>query len=273
MKQTLTRLFRPQVAVVNGFAAAGGYFLFPSTVDPVAVGAVMAGVTLLAAGGSALNQVLERDLDKLMVRTRFRPLPEGTLSPRAATLMGGGCILEGFLVLLCPGGPVPALLGILAVVWYLGIYTPLKRRTSFALPLGAVCGAVPPVIGWCIAGGSPGDFRVILLAGLLYLWQVPHFWLFQRRHANDYRSAGIPLFGVVSTGTGAVGFFRLWIIALVTVTMLLPALGLIGHHAALWYALVAVPLLALSGLQSESTLFSYLNFFPLLLTLILFIQR
>jgi len=271
--RSLPRLFRPRLALVNGVAAAGGYILFPVPVDPVAVGGVITGVTLLAAGGSALNQVLEQDLDRLMLRTRCRPLPQGDLSPVAATLMGGGCIVAGFLTLLCFGGLVPALLGLAALAWYLGIYTPFKRRTPYALLLGAVCGAVPPVIGWCVAGGSPGDFRIILLAGLLYLWQIPHFRLLQRRHEDDYRNAGIPLFGAGHTGTSPAGFFRLWIIAVVAMAMLLPAFGIVGHQVALWYALVAVPLLAMSGLRFESALFPYLNFFPIFLTMILFIQK
>ena len=270
----LNCLFRPRLAVVNGIAAVGGYFLFPAPLDPVIAVAVMAGVTLLAAGGSALNQVLERDLDRFMARTWSRPLPRGDLRPGKATLLGGGCILAGFLTLLCSGGLLSALLGLAALAWYLGVYTPLKRRTPFALPMGAVCGALPPVIGWSVAGGSPGDFRVILLAGLLYLWQIPHFWLFQRRHADEYRNAGIPLFGAGHTGTvGPVGFLRLWLVALISVAMLFPIFGVVEHQVALWYVLISLPLLVLSGLRFEPALFTYLNFFPILLTLILFIQK
>ena len=273
MIRPLSRLFRPRLSLVNGVAASGGYLLFPAAVDMVILGAVLAGVTLLAAGGSALNQVLERDLDRLMVRTRRRPLPQGDLSPGAATLMGGGCIVAGFLALLCAGGLLSALLGIAALAWYLGIYTPLKRRTPFALPLGAVCGSVPPVIGWCVAGGGPADFRIILLAGLLYLWQIPHFWLFQQRHGDDYRSAGIQLFGTELKGKSSVGFCRLWLAALVTVAMLLPAFGIIEPRVSLWYALVPAPLVIMSGFRAESALFSYLNLFPLLVTLLIFIQK
>lgn len=273
MIRALSRLFRPRVVLVNGVAAAGGYLLFPASTDPVAVVAVMAGVTFLAAGGSALNQVLERDLDQLMVRTRRRPLPQGNLRPGTAAFMGGICILAGFVALLFTGGFWPALLGIAALVWYLGIYTPLKRRTPFALPMGAICGAAPPVIGWCVAGGSPGDFRVILLAGLLYLWQIPHFWLIQRRHEDEYRNAGIPVFAAGHTGSSPAGFLRLWLVALVAAAMLLPAFGIVEHQVALWYALLSVPLLTMSGFHFESALFSYLNFFPILLTLILVVQN
>lgn len=273
MIRVLSRLLRPRLSLVNGVAAAGGYLLYPDVVDTSALVAVLTGVALMAAGGSALNQVLESDVDCLMARTRHRPLPQGDLSPVAATLMGGGCIAAGFLALLCSGKLPAALLGVAALAWYLGIYTPLKRRTPFALPTGAVCGAVPPVIGWCVAGGALADFRIILLAGLLYLWQIPHFRLFQQRHADDYRRAGIPLFGSELEGNGCSGFCLLWLVALGTVAMLLPAFGIIGPRVSFWYALIPVPLVIMSGFRKESALFSYLNLFPLLVTLLIFIQK
>ncbi len=270
MIRFLHRLFRTRLALVNGIAAGGGYLLLPAAVDPSALAAVVVGVALLAAGSSALNQLLERDLDLLMTRTCRRPLPRGDLTPRGALMAGSFSLLAG-LLLLARYGLLPILLGGFAVVWYLGIYTPLKRRTPFALPLGAVCGALPPVIGWCIAGGDLLDFRVILLAGLFYLWQVPHFWLFQRRHGDDYRRAGIPLFHAGAPG-GVPGGMRIWGFALVAAVMLLPALGVVGSRGAICCAVVSVPLLFVSGLRCESTFFSYLNFFPVLVTLILLIE-
>jgi heme o synthase len=266
------RLFRPWLSLVNGMAGAGGYLLFPERVELLTLMVVVAGVTFLAAGSSALNQVLERDLDLLMTRTCRRPLPAGDLTPARATMAGTFCLLAGFLILSFTGGLLPVLLGGIATVWYLGIYTPLKRRTPFALPLGAVSGALPPVIGWCAAGGSPGDYRVILFAGLLYLWQITHFRLFQRRHGDDYHRAGIPLFPSGAPGSFFSGF-RIWGVALVAAAMLLPAVGIISPRFALPYAAVSLPLLFVAGFRCESTFFSYLNFFPALTTLILFFQK
>ncbi len=273
MIRCLPRLFRPRLALVNGIAAAGGYILFPTAVETVRLVAVVAGVTLLAAGCSALNQFMERDLDLLMARTCRRPLPQKDLTPGVVMAIGLVTLLAGFLVLSCFGGFVSTLLGAVAVCWYLGIYTPLKRRTPLALPLGAVCGALPPVIGWCVAGGSPADFRIVLLAGLLYLWQIPHFWLFQRRHGDDYRKAGIPLFPMESRGSVALHGFRIWGVALVAAVMLLPALGIVGPRVAILYAVVSLPLLFISTLRGEKTFFSYLNFYPVLMTLILLVQK
>ena len=98
-------------------------------------------MVLLAAGGSAINQVLERDLDRLMVRTSRRPLPRGDLTPFPEQSSARLPLLGGLMLLAAFGGALPPLLGAAALGWYLAVYTPLKRRTSFALALGAVCGA------------------------------------------------------------------------------------------------------------------------------------
>jgi protoheme IX farnesyltransferase len=269
MIRVLARLLRLRLALLNGVAALGGCLLFPPAPEKTTLLAAFWGVALLAAGGSALNQVLERDLDRLMTRTRLRPLPNGDLSINSASAIGFAFILAGLVLLFSSGGALPAVLGATALVWYLAIYTPLKRRTPLALAIGAVCGALPPVIGWCVAGGNPTDYRVMLLACLLYLWQIPHFWLFQRRYADDYRCAGLPIFSTSAKETGFPGIFGLWIVALITAAMLLPAFGIVTPYVAVWYALFPVPLIAMSLLHSESAVFSYLNLFPLFVTLTL----
>jgi protoheme IX farnesyltransferase len=273
MTGILSRLFRPRLALLNGISTMGGYLLFPAPIEQGSLWATCFGVILLAAAGSALNQVLERDIDRLMERTRCRPIPSGTLTPAAAAVIGGFCLLSGLLLLSYGGGIFPALLGAATLVWYLGVYTPLKRRTSFALAIGAICGTLPPVIGWCSAGGNPVDFRVVLLAGLFYLWQIPHFWLFQRRHADDYRRAGIPFFEPGARGASPAGICRLWLVALMAGAMLLPAFGIIVRHVALWYAAFPVILIILYRKRSETVLFTCLNFFPILITLALFAQK
>jgi heme o synthase len=269
MIRILFRLLRPRLALVNGVTALAGYLLFPAGPELARMVAVMGGVALLAAGGSAFNQLQECGLDRLMVRTRLRPLPAGDLTPAAVIVIAGFCSLAGFLLLAAVGGFLSALLGAAALIWYLAVYTPLKRRSCYALAAGAVCGALTPVIGWCAAGGEPLDFRAILLAGLLYLWQIPHFWLLQRRYADDYRRAGLPLVAVGKEGGVASGLFWLWLTALFAGTMLLPAFGVIPSRAAFWYVAFPVPLALLFLFRSERALFSYLNLFPLLVTLTL----
>jgi heme o synthase len=258
----MMRLFRLRLSLLNGITAVGGYLLFPA---PLAAGPMLAlffGVSLLAAGGTALNQVLERDLDGLMARTRCRPLPQGLLSPATAAAMGFGCILAGLLALAVAGGVLPALLGILALVWYLAVYTPLKRRSPLALLLGGVSGSLPPMIGYCLAGGSPADYRVVILAGLLYLWQVPHFWLLQQRHADDYRRAGIPLCGDVTI------LRRPWLASLAMGSLLLAAPGVGGGSILLCCAALLLLLACLPG-RAPCLLAACHSAFPLLVTLAL----
>jgi len=269
MTGALTRLIRPQLALLNGVTAVCGYLLYPIHVQTVSLSAAFCAVALLAAGGSAINQMLERDLDRLMARTRQRPLPQGRLTPATAARIGGSLIVAGLTLLTLTGGLAAALLGAAPLVWYLAVYTPLKRRTSCALLIGALCGAVPPVIGWFLAGGDLSDYRVVLLAGLLYLWQIPHFWLLQRRHAEEYRSAGIPLFGEPERGSG---FMGIWIMALIATTMLLPAFGVIGPHLSAWCTLLSLPLPVMALLHRDRALFSYLNLFLVLITASLIFQ-
>jgi protoheme IX farnesyltransferase len=179
-----------------------------------------------------------------------------------------GCMLLGAV-----GSVVAPLLGAAALIWYLAVYTPLKTKTTLAVPIGAFCGAFPPLIGWSLAGGHLGDYRIITLAGLLFLWQVPHFLLFQRRHADDYRRAGIPLLPTEGVIAGSGPFFWLWMIALCAAAMLLPAFGLIVRPGALWYALFPLPIIFFSLFRSGQLLFPCINCFPLLVTLLLAIQR
>jgi protoheme IX farnesyltransferase len=266
-------LFRLKLSFLNGVAAVSGYLLFPSAIQIPHVLVLFAGVVLLAAGGSAINQLLEIDLDSRMARTRLRPLPMKEMTPAGAAAVGSGVILAGILLLIAFGGLLPALLGAAALLWYLAVYTPLKRRTSLALPVGALCGAFPPLIGWSLAGGSISDYRIIILAGLLFLWQVPHFWLLQQRHQNDYLQAGIPLFCSRVGRERQDPFFWIWIAAFGAGAMLLPAFGIIERPLAQWHAVFPLSLVPIAMFCTDRLFFRYLNLFPLLVSILLFIQK
>ena len=247
-------LFRPKLSLLNGVSALAGYLLFPTRVEAVTAFSAVLGVTLLASAGSALNQVLERDLDARMRRTTMRPLPSRAITPQLAIAIGAATMSGGLLLLFAAGGLTTVLLGCAALLWYLLVYTPLKTRTALALPIGALCGIFPPLIGWELAGGHLADYRIITLAGLLFLCQ-----------------AGIPLFGAVGTENRA--YFGIWLMAFCAAAMLLPAFGLILRPGALWFALFPLPLLVLFVFRSGALLFPYINSFPLLLTLLLILQR
>lgn len=269
----LYRLFRLPLALMNGAAALGGYLLFPAPPEAAHAASVFAGVSLLAAAASALNQVLERDLDALMRRTSKRPLPAGELHPASAVLLGLAALLAGAYLLSGAGGLAPVVLGVLTLLWYLMVYTPLKRRSSLALLLGSLCGCAAPMIGWSVAGGGGTDFRIVLLAGTLYLWQVPHFWLLQRRHADDYRRAGVLLFAPGDEGSRSERLLRLWMAAMIAGALMLPAFGLIDKNVPLWCLAFSVPLFLAPFPRLRPAVFAGVNLFPALITLALYLGR
>lgn len=166
-----------------------GHHLYDSA---VAVGVMLAGagVFLLSAGASALNQYTERRSDALMERTAGRPLPSGRMAPPAA-MVAAVIMLAAGMVLLARGGTWPVLLGALNVILYNLIYTGLKKKTTLAIIPGALVGAVPPLIGYTAAGGAMTDTRILLFALFMFLWQMPHFWLLLVRYGEEYEKAGI----------------------------------------------------------------------------------
>lgn len=265
----LAALLRWRLALGNTLAALAGALLTPAPLPAAKLLAALAGVTLLAAAASALNQWQERDLDARMERTRQRPLVAGRLTdvalPLAATLAACG------LLLLAACGPWPALLGLAALLCYNGLYTPLKRSSTAALPIGALCGALPPLIGWCAAGGTLADPHGWLLAGLLLLWQPPHVWLLSLRYAADYRRAGLPTLATHFGAGPLLALCRLWTGALLAGALLLPALGLLAPPLA-WGYLALLALLAPLPAW-DATLCRRLQLFPPLLAAALLLQR
>jgi protoheme IX farnesyltransferase len=203
MEQTLTlappalaradflQLIRPRrVALVLVTVAAGG-LLAPGATDWVLLVHAVVGTALVAAGAGCLNQLLERHTDALMPRTAGRPLPAGRVLPEEVLALGGGLALGGLLYLLF-GLPQPAaaLVAALACVSYLAVYTPLKRRTTLNTLVGAVPGALPPVIGWsAVTGRLDGGALALFL--ILFLWQVPHVLAIAWVYRGQYAAAGL----------------------------------------------------------------------------------
>ena len=151
---------------------------------------------LLAGGGATLNQVMEKDRDGRMGRTRHRPVPSGRMSARSAWLIGTVLTVAGILYLLLGVGPLAAVLGSATAFAYVFVYTPLKRYSHVSTLVGAVPGALPPLIGWAAATGTL-DPHAWILFGILFFWQLPHFlaiaWLFR----DDYAQGGYPMLTVV----------------------------------------------------------------------------
>jgi protoheme IX farnesyltransferase len=189
----LARLVRPKVCLMVAAATATGYLLARPAPGPGLPMAVAASA-LLAAGCSAVNQLQERRQDALMRRTRNRPLPTGRLTPAFAGWAGAGFLGAAFALLAAVSLQNHALdslaIACLVIVLYNGVYTPLKKVTPYCTLIGGLAGAAPPLLGFAAAGLSPANPRILAVALVMYLWQVPHFWLLAREHAGDYRSAG-----------------------------------------------------------------------------------
>jgi protoheme IX farnesyltransferase len=222
-------LTKPDVSFLVVLTTLAGYAL--GTVGPVdwlKMAQTVIGTTLVAAGTCALNQYFERESDARMRRTASRPLPSGVLAPAEALWFGAGLAVVGSLQLLLTTNLLAAALAVFTSVTYLGIYTPLKTRTTAATLIGAFPGALPPVIGWAAARGSLGAGAYVLFA-ILFLWQVPHFHSISWVYREDYARAGIRMLPVVDRdGRATFGQIVFCAVALIPVSLLASVTGLAG---------------------------------------------
>lgn len=208
---------------------AGGYYMGSSgAVDPVRLMATCLGTALVASGAAAINQVTERDTDRLMVRTRLRPVADGRMTPRHGLIVAGGLSGFGLAILWTTVGPAPTLVALATLISYAAVYTPLKRRTSLSTVVGAVPGALPPLIGWAAVRtlAEPAPWALFLI---MFLWQLPHFLAIAWRYRDDYGQAGLPMLPVVDVDGGLTGRqAALWAATLVPFSLLPFLLGLTG---------------------------------------------
>ena len=196
-------LTKPRVAILVLFTVASGAVLAAAgSPNWVLICHTLLGTALVAGGASALNQFLERDSDGLMWRTEDRPLPMGRLLPIEVLLFGAALGVAGIGYLgLVVGQPLAALVAATTFVSYVFVYTPLKRKTTLNTLIGAVPGALPPVIGWVAVRGS-FDLEILSLFLVLFLWQVPHFLAIAWIYREDYGRAGLCMLPVVDRDGG-----------------------------------------------------------------------
>ena len=185
------------------------------------------GVLLLACGAAVINHLQERKTDALMERTKNRPLPSGKVKPSSAVLLAIVLLVIGSVLLSLTTGFIALGLGLLNLVWYNVIYTPLKKKTAFAIIPGSLVGAIPPAIGWVAAGGSLADPRIAIISFFFFIWQIPHFWLLLFIYGKDYESAGFPsLTKIFSLNQlGRVTF--IWILTTIIICLSFPLFGIV----------------------------------------------
>jgi protoheme IX farnesyltransferase len=216
--------------------AIGWYFGQTGGFDAAVFGWCLLGTGLIASGTATLNQWYERDADALMRRTMARPLPAGLVKPGQALAFGMALLVAGEAALGLGVNGLTAGLGLFTVASYLLVYTPLKRRTWCSTAIGALPGAMPPLIGFAAARGALTIESWILFA-ILFLWQFPHFYAIAWMYREDYARAGIKMLPVVepdgiSTSRHVVAFS----LALIPASLLPGFLGMAGH----WYLAVAL---------------------------------
>lgn len=212
-------------------------------------------VTLLFLGGffvtassNAINQLLEKDTDKLMDRTKNRPLPAGRMKPIEASLIAGIFAVAGIFILGVLFNPISGLLGALSLISYAFIYTPFKKISPIAVFIGAIPGSMPLLIGWTAATGSIGIGGIILFA-IQFFWQIPHFWAIAWLLNEDYKKAGYYLLPSYEGKTRATALQNIpYLVCLVAVSALPYVLGMTGIIS-LIISLIAGILFLIQGIQ------------------------
>lgn len=202
MRHLLT-LIKARITALVTLTAMAGYGLAAESWQAAPFWGVTFGVFFITAGASAVNMYLERRTDALMARTRNRPLPLNALAPRTALALGASASFIGLAILL-PLGPWPAGIAALSWVMYIVVYTPLKLRTSLNTVVGAIPGALPPLIGWT-AAGAPLTMHAFIPFFLMFAWQVPHFLALAWMYRDDYEQGGLQMLTVEDREGGMVG--------------------------------------------------------------------
>jgi protoheme IX farnesyltransferase len=244
-------LTKPRLSFMSVTTAMVGYAAAVPNWEWQRTLVVMAGTGLCAGGVAALNMWMESDTDALMKRTAQRPLPAGIVQPGSAFVLGWLLCIAGLITLFCLVNGLSAFLALATVIAYLAIYTPAKRWSRWNTELGAISGALPPLIGWAAAGRSNPGLGWSLFA-ILFAWQMPHFFALAWTYRKDYAAAGMPMLSVVDpSGTRLARRTFLWTAVLLAASVFPTLLGYCS-----WYYFAAAVLLGGWMLKSA---FVFLN--------------
>ncbi len=221
-------LTKPGISFMAGITALAGFVLGSrGNVDGARLFHTCVGTLLAAAGAGCLNMLIERDIDANMKRTQSRPLPSGRLNPGEVLFLGVFCACTGVLYLNLAVNGLTAFFAALTLSVYLYVYTPLKKVSSLCVTVGAVAGALPPVIGWTAATGKVG-IETVVLFGIIFFWQYPHFLSLAWLYKDDYASGGLHMLPRLGSNTATGWHVVLHSVALLVVSVLPTFLGLTG---------------------------------------------
>jgi len=247
----LAEIAKPRITTMVVFTTAIGVWLAPGSIGTARTALLFLGTAMLVASANMLNCWYERDTDALMLRTRLRPIPAGRLDAWSGFAAGIALGVFSIPILALAVNPLTALLGAIAHTTYVWAYTPLKRVTPLALEVGAIPGAIPPLMGWTAGTGAlavPGWF----LFGLLFFWQLPHFLAIAIYLEEDYRRGGLDVLTVRRGALAASRRIGIYTAALVVLSLLAQPLGIAGvgytiAAAAFGAGFLALALPGLSG--------------------------
>jgi len=261
---------------------AGGYYLgAPAPLDPVALAVVCAGTALVASGAAAENQVDERVTDRLMGRTEQRPIAQGRMKPATGRAMAIGLALAGLAIIWLGSNLAATAVALVTFVVYTLVYTPLKRHTSLATVVGAVPGALPPMIGWAASGSlqAVGPWSLFLI---MFVWQLPHFLAIAWLYRDQYAAAGLAMLPVVDkTGATTGRQASLWAATLLPCSQLPFLFGISNRTYAIGALVLGLLLLGLAvsfavhrtNANARILFYGSITYLPLLWALMAFGKR
>ena len=272
-------LSKARIVFMVLITTAAGYLAGAEHVSAMLLINTLVGTALVAAGTNALNQYVEREHDGKMNRTRMRPLPDGRISPRAALLFSAAIAIIGTVYLGLTVNWLTAFLGAFTLTSYIFVYTPLKRVSTICTLIGAVPGAIPPLMGWTAATGEMAAGGLIVF-GILFLWQLPHFMAISWLYRDDYAQAGYVMLSTLDKNGSAVAREAIgYSLLLLPVSIAPYFIGMTGPVYLIGATLLGLALLAGAmkfhrdrTMRSARTLFMTSNLYLLTVMLLLVID-
>ena len=268
-------LSKSRIVLMVLVTTAAGYVIGARPFSAIALLHTLIGTALVAAGTNALNQYIERHLDAMMKRTRRRPLPAGRITPQAALFFSIAVSIIGTLYLGLLVNWLTAFLGAFTLATYIFVYTPLKRVSTICTAIGAIPGAIPPLMGWTAATGALGLAGWIAF-GVLFFWQLPHFMAISWMYREDYGRAGFSMLSVIDDDGKAVARQAiLYSLALLAVSVAPYFFGMAGlaylfiaTMASLWIVVASVMFLSDRSTVPARSLFMSSNIYLLTMMLL-----
>ena len=278
IKKAYYELTKPSITFMILVSTALGYYMGGGGVhDPLRFFLTLIGSGLVSSGAGVLNHYIEQDTDRLMDRTKSRPIPTGMISPNAAVVFGIVLTLIGEATLLYFINLFTAILAFITSILYLFIYTPLKKRTWLNTTIGAIPGAIPPLGGWLAVKNTLEPEAWILFA-ILFLWQHPHFYAIALMCKEDYKKAGFKMLPVIEKDNNRTNRQIIWhAFLLIPVSLFFVVTGVLGSiyfwgaaFLGVVYLLSGIPLLRESSVKNAKILLrTSVLYLPLLLVIIL----